>query len=75
MSETQNRSCKSCSGAMHEIQLLASTAGGQRDVEYALLDAHRSLWTGRFEGSGKVDAFICESCGQIALYGKPQPGK
>jgi hypothetical protein len=39
------------------------------DLEYRHPDDRRSLWTGKYPTAGKVQAFMCENCGRIELYG------
>jgi hypothetical protein len=57
---------------MQPIKLIdKSHAKMHTDFEYAPADAARSFWTGRYPIEGKVAAYLCERCGRIALYGRP----
>jgi hypothetical protein len=40
-----------------------------QSLEYRQPDDSRSFWTGKYPTAGKVRAFLCASCGRIALYG------
>ena len=42
---------------------------GHALLSYAAPDAERSFWTGQFPVAGVVQAYMCQSCGRIALYG------
>jgi hypothetical protein len=59
---------------MHEIRMLDKIHGGAHsDMEYALPEAKRSRWRGRFPVEGKVVAYMCDGCARIVLYGEPVP--
>ena len=78
MTGTEERRCKECGGATHEIHVMDKVGmAGEfaADLEYSLPEARRSFWTGKYAPSGKVRALLCEGCGQITLYGKPEAGK
>ena len=78
--ETSDRTCPDCDGPMHGIRLMDKTgpANAQAALEYALPEAKRSRWHGRFPVAGTVVACMCDGCGRILLYGRPsadpQPG-
>lgn len=41
--------------------------------EYRLPEDQLSFWTGKYPTAGPIQAFMCEGCGRIALYGgKPE---
>jgi hypothetical protein len=77
MKDTQERRCKECGGATHEIHLIDRQGPWfpESGVEYSLPDAQRSGWTGRYPVAGKVLAFLCDGCGQISLFAKSGPAK
>jgi hypothetical protein len=59
MPETEERSCPDCGGVMHGIKIL--DRGGRYNfasetdvIEYAVPEARRSFWTGRFPVEGRV---------------------
>jgi hypothetical protein len=57
---------------MHRIRLLDKTHYNvHAALEYAVPDAKRGFWTGRFPIEGRVGAFMCDSCGRLVLYGIP----
>lgn len=38
-------------------------------LEYRQPDDRLSFWTGKYPTAGPVNAFMCQACGRIALYG------
>jgi hypothetical protein len=38
-------------------------------LEYRLPEDRLSFWTGKYPTAGSVQAFMCQDCGRIALYG------
>jgi hypothetical protein len=65
--------CEFCDGAMHPIKLIDKAHySAHTELEYALADASRSIWTGRYPLQGKVIAYMCDLCGHIAMYGRPK---
>jgi hypothetical protein len=38
-------------------------------LQYRLPDDRVSFWTGKYSTAGVVQAYLCEGCGRIALYG------
>ena len=64
------RQCPDCGGTMHEIHLIDKAHfGSHTELEYALSQSKRSIWTGAYPVEGRVTASMCPACGRIALYG------
>ncbi len=58
---------------MTQIRLVNKAHGQfQTPLEYALFDAKISLWTGGRPIAGRVNAYMCDSCGVLKLYGVPK---
>jgi hypothetical protein len=54
---------------MSEVRILDKTSyGGDTSLEYALIEARRSLWGGDYPKAGRVRSFMCPECGRIILY-------
>ena len=68
---TQRQPCPDCGGSLHGIRLIDKTgqASVHAPLEYALLDAERGFWLGRYPVQGQVAAMMCNKCGRILLYG------
>jgi hypothetical protein len=64
------RDCPDCEGTLHEVKLLDQAHASMHvgPLEYALPEAKRSMWSGRFPVAGTVQAYLCEDCGRIFLY-------
>jgi hypothetical protein len=45
-----------------------------QELEYRLPGDKLSFWTGKYPTVGKVQAFMCGDCGNIALYGRASEG-
>ncbi|HUQ69686.1 MAG TPA: hypothetical protein VM165_09195 [Planctomycetaceae bacterium] len=74
MSDEVAKTCLECQGALSPIIVMdkdnyGSTGPGPQGIEYRRPDDSRSFWTGAYPTAGRVRAFLCESCGRIALYG------
>jgi hypothetical protein len=71
MAKPLARKCPDCEGSLHEIKLIDKTGEYSRHdpLEYALPEAERSFWLGRYAVEGKVVAYMCDQCGRILLYG------
>jgi len=66
----EQRMCPDCSAALHEIRLIDKAHyGSHTTLEYAAIESKASIWTGAYPVEGRVAAFMCPSCGRIALYG------
>jgi hypothetical protein len=77
MSETADRSCPDCRGALHEIKLIDRGGGDtaiyeHASIRYALPEARRNFWTGAFPVEGKLAAYMCDGCARVFLYGIPK---
>jgi hypothetical protein len=60
---------------MDKASLRVSEHRHTRPLEYRLPDDQLNFWTGRYQTAGEVQAFLCASCGRIALYGStPEEG-
>lgn len=75
MAAENSRTCVECQGAMSPVIIIDMAPGGLTrhayagELTYRLPDDRVSFWTGQFPTAGKVQAFLCEGCGRIALYG------
>ena len=68
----EERQCRDCGAAMHPIRLIDKAHGGAHtDLEYALPEARRGFWLGRYPVEGRVEASMCDHCGRIVLHGAP----
>ena len=70
MSDEDARDCTECEGSMFPVVMMDKMHGGIGQLEYRLPDDKRSFWTGRYPTAGLVQAFLCQDCGRIALYGQ-----
>jgi hypothetical protein len=50
-----------------------SMGPGPQAIEYRLPEDKPSFWTGTYPTAAPVRAFMCSSCGRIALYGSGEP--
>ena len=65
--------CRTCREPMSEITLLdrIHTSGAHTTyLEYTVPVARRSFWSGRYPVEGEIDAFLCERCGEVRLFGR-----
>lgn len=75
MTDEVPRICADCQGAMSPIIIMDKSGPGMTrgsyagPLEYRLPDDRLSFWTGKYPTAGPVEAFLCEECGRIALYG------
>lgn len=76
MNDNPTRSCMECQGQMAPIVImdkqwpLPNPHRHSGVLEYRLADDSLSFWTGKYPTAGPVQAFMCASCGRIALYGE-----
>jgi hypothetical protein len=67
---SDNRECSDCNGQLLEIRLIDKEhLGLHNSIEYAAADSKRGRWTAAYPIEGKVNAFMCQQCGNIRLYG------
>ena len=71
MASEETKACVDCDGTMFPVVLMDKVhhSGTPRELEYRQPDDKRSFWTGKYPTAGRVQAFLCEGCGRIALYG------
>jgi hypothetical protein len=81
MADEVTRTCIECQSSMYPIVMMDKLHPGPTKhryagaLEYRLPDDRLSFWSGKFPTAGEVHAFMCDSCGRIALYGaEPQHG-
>ena len=72
------RTCTECQGAMSPVVIMDKNNHGNfvpsqqpQQLEYRQPDDRKGSWTGKYPSAGQVQAFMCEGCGRIALYGAP----
>ena len=76
MTDGQERKCPDCAATMHAIRLIDKTHNtAHADLEYALPEARRSFWMSQFPVEGKVQAYMCDRCARILLFGEPSEQK
>jgi hypothetical protein len=68
---TQQRTeCPDCQTELLPIKLIdRSEYHTHQQLSYAVGDAERSWFLGKFEIAGTVRARMCPACGRIVLYG------
>ncbi len=69
----RRETCLDCNRTLTSIQIIDKK--GERIaphgvLEYAVSDAKRSKWRGRFPVEGRVHAYMCDACGRVLLYAK-----
>jgi hypothetical protein len=69
--------CADCEGNMVQVKLIDKAHGvnGRTQTsmeEYALIDSKISFWRGTRAIAGTVNAYMCDSCGVLKLYGVPK---
>lgn len=70
MASEQSRTCPDCEGATEPVVILDRVRTSLEPLAYRMADDRRSFWTGSYPTAGLVQAFLCQQCGRIALYGK-----
>jgi hypothetical protein len=77
MGDESLRVCSACQAAMGSITVMDRYYVNNRytqELEYRLPEDKLSFWTGKYPTAGKIQAFMCSSCGKIDLYGTTAPG-
>lgn len=70
MSDEPQRTCVECQGRMSPIVVMDKLGRSYpSSLEYRQPDDRLSFWTGKYPTAGLVQAFLCQECGRIALYG------
>ena len=72
-----DKKCPDCNGAFTQIKLFARSVenpltGSAIDTDlsfYTDVDAERSGFLAMFKPQGRVETFLCNSCGRIFLFG------
>ncbi len=54
---------------MDQVGLGMTRGSHTGQLAYRRPDDRQSFWTSKFPTAGPVEAFMCEECGRIALYG------
>jgi len=74
MSDQPARTCSDCDGELQAIVVMdVGHQGAVGQLQYYSSGDKRSFWTGRFPTAGTVQAFLCQDCGLISLFGQPKP--
>ena len=69
------KTCVECQGRMSPVIVMDKTYPWPTEhrhtapLEYRLPEDHLSFWTGKYPTAGPIQAFMCQGCGRIALYG------
>lgn len=67
----QETTCPDCQSEMRPIKLISTGEfSSQKEVGYAVGDAEKTWFLGRYPKQGKVRAEMCRSCGRITLHGE-----
>lgn len=69
MATTQEHKCPDCAATMHRIRLIDKAHGGHTNLEYALAESKLGFWLGQYPVEGIVEAYMCDHCARIALFG------
>lgn len=70
--QTDRSKCADCGGCLTEVSLIDNSYyPRQAPVGYARIGARASFWTTKRPLAGTVQAFRCDSCGLLKLYGIP----
>jgi hypothetical protein len=74
---SEDKKCPDCHGSMKTIKIIDKTANNAgfplyTELEYAVLEAKRSLWSGLLPIEGKITAHMCDGWGRVLLYGHPR---
>lgn len=70
---TPDPQCPNCQQKLFPIRVLDKTgeASHHDDLEYARVDTQRSFWLGRYPVAGKINAFMCGTCGSVQFFASP----
>jgi hypothetical protein len=68
MDDESSRKCIECDGEMSPIVVMDRNYRHVETLAYRLPDDRVSFWSGKYATAGTVQAFMCASCGRIALY-------
>ena len=63
------KKCPDCDCAMTEIRVIDVLHGL---LKYAAGGAKRGIFRGHFPIEGQIETFMCDKCGRVLLYGKPE---
>ena len=70
---TADKTCRDCGQDLAQIRVIdKGHFSAHNDLEYALAESKRGIWTGQFPVEGKVVSFMCPECGRITHYGVPK---
>ena len=73
MASQENRRCPDCGTELRAIKLIDPTRMTDLpNIWYTVPEASRRFWTGKYPVEGladQIDAFICDACGRIMVYG------
>lgn len=66
------RVCLDCGAPLQEIRLIDRGHGDRHHpFQYTAIDASPSFVFGRYQPNGQIQAYLCQSCGAVRLYAKP----
>jgi hypothetical protein len=76
-----DKKCPDCNGELTKIKLIGRgwenpLSGAAIDTElrfYAENQAQRGRWSSMFKPKGRIESFLCNTCGRIFLFGTPTP--
>jgi hypothetical protein len=76
MSEQEARTCLGCDGELRPITIMdMGHRGYVGALMYRSANDKPSFWTGRYPTAGPVQAYLCQDCGRIAMFGQPTPAE
>ena len=67
---SEDRSCPTCDGTMSPIQIIDKQGAHPESsgFEYAAIEAKRGFWSGAYPKSGKLNSYLCNDCGYVAIF-------
>ena len=67
------KKCPDCECAMKGIRLIDKNRDSSHStLDYAAADAQPGRWFGRFTIEGQIEGLMCDSCGRVLLYARPE---
>ena len=67
----RRETCPDCDRKLGAIQIIDKKGLGITPhgvLEYAVVEATRSKWTGQVPVEGNLHAYMCDGCGRVLLY-------
>lgn len=71
MDNQSEKTCADCTGPMKEIRVLYTNLEGHNELKYTVPEVKRGFWSAKYPVEGSIDAFMCQDCGLVKMYGVP----